>query len=97
MLLKWGRAVPRRQWFDTTARKLDENLTATLKERVRREETTVQGALCAALALAGRKTSSTWRKQQVRVMPPVNARAYLGAGEACGLYLGGGHGSPSVR
>ncbi|HTF70695.1 MAG TPA: condensation domain-containing protein, partial [Edaphobacter sp.] len=39
-----------------TARKLDENLTATLKERARREGTTVQGALCAALVLAGRKT-----------------------------------------
>jgi NRPS condensation-like uncharacterized protein len=73
-----------------TARKLDENLTAALKERARREGTTVQGALCAALVLAGRKTSSTWRKQSVRVMSPVNARAHLGAGEACGLYLGGG-------
>src|SRR5271154_960527 len=72
------------------ARKLDENLTATLKERARREGTTVQGALCVALVLAGRKTSSTWRKQSVRVMSPVNARAHLGAGEACGLYLGGG-------
>jgi NRPS condensation-like uncharacterized protein len=55
-----------------TARKLDENLTATLKERARREGTTVQGALCAALVLAGRKTSSTWRKQSVRVMSPIN-------------------------
>jgi hypothetical protein len=73
-----------------TARKLGENLTAALKERARREGTTVQGALCAALVLAGRKTSSTWRKQSVRVMSPVNARAHLGAGEACGLYLGGG-------
>jgi NRPS condensation-like uncharacterized protein len=73
-----------------TARKLDENLTATLRERARREGTTVQGALCAALVLAGRKTSSTWRNQSVRVMSPVNARAHLGAGEACGLYLGGG-------
>jgi NRPS condensation-like uncharacterized protein len=72
------------------ARKLDENLTATLKERARREGTTVQGALCAALVLAGRKTSSTWRKQTVRVMSPINARASLGAGEACGLYLAGG-------
>jgi NRPS condensation-like uncharacterized protein len=72
------------------ARKLDENLTAALKERARREGTTVQGALCAALVLAGRKTSSTWRKQSVRVMSPVNARAHLEAGEACGLYLGGG-------
>src|SRR5205807_10512542 len=72
------------------ARKLGENLTAALKERARREGTTVQGALCAALVLAGRKTSSTWRKQSVRVMSPVNARAHLGAGEACGLYLGAG-------
>ena len=73
-----------------TARKLDEDLTATLRERARREGTTVQGALCAALVLAGRKTSSTLRKRSVRVMSPVNARAHLGAGEACGLYLGGG-------
>ena len=72
------------------ARKLDEHLTAALKERARREGTTVQGALCAALALAGRKTSSAWRKQSVRVMSPVNARAHLRAGEACGLYLGAG-------
>jgi NRPS condensation-like uncharacterized protein len=73
-----------------TARKLDKNLTATLKERARREGTTVQGALCAALVLAGRKTSSTWRKQSVRVMSPIDVRAHLGAGEACGLYLIGG-------
>jgi NRPS condensation-like uncharacterized protein len=72
-----------------TARKLDENLTAALKDRARREGTTVQGALCAALVLAGRKTSNTWRKQSVRVMSPINVRAHLGAGEACGLYLGG--------
>lgn len=72
------------------ARKLDENLTATLKERARREGTTVHGALCAALVLAGRKTSSSWRKQTVRVMTPINARAPLGAGEACGVYLAGG-------
>src|ERR1700733_1898185 len=74
----------------TSARKLDENLTAALRERARREGTTVQGALCAALVLAGRKTSSTWRKQSVRVMSPINARAHLRAGEACGLYLGAG-------
>jgi NRPS condensation-like uncharacterized protein len=73
-----------------SARKLDENLTAALREQARREGTTVQGALCAALVLAGRKTSSTWRKQSVRVMSPVNARAHLRAGEACGLYLGAG-------
>jgi NRPS condensation-like uncharacterized protein len=72
------------------ARKLDENLTAAVKERARCEGTTVQGALCAALVLAGRKTSSKWRKQSVRVMSPINVRAPLGAGEACGLYLVGG-------
>jgi NRPS condensation-like uncharacterized protein len=71
------------------ARKLDESLTAALKERARREGTTVQGALCAALVLAGRKTSSTWRKQTVRAMSPIDVRALLGAGEACGLYLTG--------
>ena len=73
-----------------TARKLDENLTAALKERARREGTTVQGALCAALVLAGRKTSGTWRNQSIRVISPINVRTPLGAGEACGLYLVGG-------
>ena len=72
------------------ARKVDENLTAALKQRARREGTTVQGALCAALVLAGRQTSSTWREQTVRVMSPINARASLGAGDACGVYLAGG-------
>jgi NRPS condensation-like uncharacterized protein len=72
-----------------TARKLNKNLTTTLRERARSEGTTIQGALCAALVLAGRKTSSTWRKRSVRVMSPINVRAHLGAGEACGLYLGG--------
>jgi NRPS condensation-like uncharacterized protein len=73
-----------------TARKLDETLTATLRERARREKTTVQAALCAALVLAGRKTSGTRRKQRVRVISPIDVRAPLGAGEACGLYLVGG-------
>lgn len=74
-----------------TARKLDENLTATLKGRARREGTTVQGALCAALVLAGRKTSSTWRitdsprdvadqcagtSRGGRVMRPLSRRRY---------------------
>ena len=72
------------------ARKLDENLTATLRERARREGTTVQGTLCAALVLAGRETSIAWRKQTVRVMSPINARASLGAGEACGVFLAAG-------
>src|SRR5580704_4136651 len=70
-----------------TARKLDEHLTAALKDRARREGTTVQGALCAALALAGRKTSSAWRKQSVRVMSPVNVRAHLRVGLAAPLLL----------
>jgi NRPS condensation-like uncharacterized protein len=72
------------------ARKFDESFTATLKERARREGTTIQGALCAALVIAARETSSSWREQTVRVMSPINARASLGAGEACGVYLAGG-------
>jgi NRPS condensation-like uncharacterized protein len=73
-----------------TTRKLNEFLTGILKERARSEETTVQGALCAALVLAGRKNSSIWREETVRVMSPINVRSPLRAGEACGLYLVGG-------
>jgi len=52
-------------------------LTQRLRDHARREETTVHGALSAALAIAGRKVFASWRKRPVRVInPSISGRFY---------------------
>jgi len=68
--------------------RLPPDLTAKLRGRARKEETTVHGALCAALVLAGRQVSPHWRESPVRVFSPVDARPTLDVGEDCGVFLG---------
>lgn len=55
--------------------------TARLRERARRENTTVYGALLASSVLAGERVSSEWAESAVRVATPVDIRKVLGAGE----------------
>ncbi len=64
--------------------------TLALRERSKREATTVHGALCAAAVLAGRAAVPDWREKDVRLNSPVSYRQILGAGEANGLYIGSG-------
>jgi hypothetical protein len=71
--------------------------TRTLVERARKERTTVHGALCAALVLAGREPSTSWNDSPVRVMSPFNLRNELGIGEDCGLFVWAGSVSMSPR
>ena len=59
-------------------------------ELSRKEGTTVHGALCAALALAGREVSSDWRNAPVRILSPFNLRKQIGIGEDCGLFVWAG-------
>jgi len=66
---------------------LTPEMTRTLIERARKERTTVHGALCAAVVLAGRESSADWSDSPVRVMTPFNLRNELGIGEDCGLYV----------
>jgi hypothetical protein len=66
---------------------LNANLTANLQDRVRQERTTVHGALCAALVLAGRQLSADWRDIPPRILSPINTRRLLHAGESCGMFL----------
>jgi hypothetical protein len=66
---------------------LTPEITRTLIERARKERTTVHGALCAAVVLAGRESSANWNDSSVRVMSPINLRKELGIGEDCGLYV----------
>jgi non-ribosomal peptide synthetase component F len=63
--------------------RLPPSLTANLRDRARQEGTTVHGALCASLALAGRQVSADWRD----IVSPINTRPTLGVGEDCGVFL----------
>jgi hypothetical protein len=62
-------------------------MTAKLRERARRERTTVYGALAAALTLAGRQLFGKWREEPVRVISPVSTRNALELNEECVLSI----------
>ena len=72
------------------ALRLTPEFTSKLVERSRKERTTVHGALCAALTLAGREVSSNWTSAPVRILSPFNMRKQLGIGEDCGLFVWAG-------
>ena len=72
------------------ALRLTPELTDRLIEISRKEGTTVHGALCAALVLAGREVSSDWRNAPVRILSPFNLRKQIGIGEDCGLFVWAG-------
>jgi hypothetical protein len=67
--------------------RLTPELTSMLVERARKEGTTVHGALCAALVLAGREASRDWNSNQVRILSPFSLRKQLGVGEDCGAFV----------
>jgi NRPS condensation-like uncharacterized protein len=68
--------------------RLSPGLTSSIRDRARREGTTVHGALCAALVLASREVFAAWREIPLRIFSPINARPLLDAGESCGVFLG---------
>ncbi len=69
---------------------LTPEMTRVLIERARKERTTVHGALCSALVLAGRESSADWNHSPVRVMSPFNLRKELGIGEDFGVFVWAG-------
>jgi hypothetical protein len=72
------------------ALRLTPELTSCLLELSRKEETTVHGALCAALTFAGREVSNDWRNAPIRILSPFNLRRQIGIGEDCGLFVWAG-------
>jgi hypothetical protein len=85
-----GRPVTFRRlgsWPTVEAVRLTPELTRMLVERARKEGTTVHGALCAALVLAGREASRDWDSNQVRILSPFSLRKQLGVGEDCGAFV----------
>jgi hypothetical protein len=67
--------------------RLDATLTSLLVARARIENTTVHGALCSAVVLAGRKLTQTWRQKPVRVLSPMNIRKNTRVGNSSALYF----------
>jgi hypothetical protein len=70
--------------------RLSAELTVKLRRRAQEEETTVHGALCAALVLAGRQAIGEWEDKPVRVLSPIDIRKLPGIGEHCGLFVSSG-------
>jgi hypothetical protein len=66
------------------------DLTSRLQSRSKEEGTTVHGALCAALVLAGRKIDPAWHENPVRMRTSVSIRILLRLEEDCMLAIGGG-------
>jgi hypothetical protein len=60
--------------------------TTTLINVCRERETSVQAALCAAVAIAGRSISTNWRGT-IKLVSPVSTRAWTGAAEQCSLSI----------
>jgi Condensation domain len=67
--------------------RLTQELTSNLRDRARREGTTVHGALCAALLLASREVFTDWRDTPLRIMSPINVRPLIDVGESCGVFV----------
>jgi hypothetical protein len=85
-----GRPVTFRRldsWPTVDGVRLTPELTSMLVERARKEGTTVHGALCAALVLAGREASRDWDGKPVRILSPFSLRKQLGVGEDCGAFV----------
>src|SRR5262249_11580452 len=66
---------------------LTPELTQMLVERAREEGTTVHGALCAALVLAGREASRDWDSNEVRILSPFSLSKQVAIAEDCGVFV----------
>jgi hypothetical protein len=63
--------------------------TTQVVSAARHAQTTVHAALCAALVLAGREISPSWRDGSVQVLTPINLRKTLNAGDDCAIRVAG--------
>jgi len=70
--------------------RLSSALTSMLRERARREETTVHGALSAALALAAWQNNPHLKDAPIRICSPIDTRKVLGLGENCAALVDSG-------
>jgi hypothetical protein len=73
------------------------DISNALRERARQEQTSVHGALLAALSLAGRECSGLWDRPRIRLSSPINVRPFFGIDESCGLFTSVGHSESDER
>lgn len=67
--------------------KLDQEITYKLIEKARKENTTVHGAICAAVLIASRKMRSDWADKKIEMISPICARRALGLDDNYGLNI----------
>jgi NRPS condensation-like uncharacterized protein len=61
-----------------TSKALSSELTGSLQQRSRQENTTVHGVICAAAAIAARELHPPWAENPLRIFSPVNIREIYG-------------------
>jgi Condensation domain len=74
--------------FTVESLRLDEALTSSIRRRARAEETTVHGALCAAVIRTARTTSAAWGQETIRLLSPINARNQCEVDDTSSMCIG---------
>jgi hypothetical protein len=70
-----------------SSHRFSETLTRTILERARQENTTVHGALCAAVLLASRAMRTEWDKTRMELVSPICTRTALDLDDNFGLNI----------
>jgi hypothetical protein len=74
--------------FTIQSLRLDSASTSRIRKRARAEETTLHGALCAAVIHAASTRSSARTQEAVRLLSPFNARKQCGVGNTSSMCIG---------
>jgi len=67
--------------------KFSSEQTSQLIEKSRQEQTTVHGAICAAVVIAGRKLRKEWDAKKLELISPICTRKALELDDNCGLNI----------
>lgn len=70
-----------------SSHRFSENNTRNILERARQENTTVHGAICAAVLLASRKLRTEWDEARMELVSPVCTRTALNLDDNFGLNI----------
>ncbi|WP_420155507.1 condensation domain-containing protein, partial [Siphonobacter sp.] len=70
-----------------SSRRISETTTLTILERAKQEQTTVHGAICAAVLLASRKMRTEWREVKIELVSPICTRGVLQLDDNFGLNI----------
>jgi hypothetical protein len=75
--------------FTVESLRFDEALTSSIRKRARaEEETTLHGALCAAVIRTSRTISSAWEQETIRLLSPINVRNQCEVDDTSSMCIG---------